>query len=221
LHSTARELPTTDIIRSMTSAVQDAKQQLRVQCLQARKALGEDFQCQASAATCSHIESWPLFQASETVLTYMPMRGEVDLRPLLERQPRKRWLLPRILPEGRMTFQPYDPQHLIRHPYGMLEPAPDLVPVPVENIQLALVPGLTFDRQGWRLGYGGGFFDRFLAGFAHGVSLGITYNALLLDHLPHHQHDIPVGYLATEEGVVKCGIEQSEYANDKAQENLS
>ena len=180
-----------------------------------RKALGEDFQRQASAAICAHIESWPLFRASETILTYMPMRGEVDLRPLLERHARKRWLLPRILPEGRMTFHPYDPQRLIRHPYGMLEPAADLAPVPVGSIQLAMVPGLAFDRRGWRLGYGGGFFDRFLAGFAHGVSLGVTYHALLLDHLPHHQHDIPVGYLATEGGVVKCGIEQSEYANDK------
>ena len=116
----------------------------------------------------------------------------------------KRWLLPRIQPEGRMTFHPYDPEHMIWHPYGMLEPAPDLSSVSVENIQLALVPGLAFDRQGWRLGYGGGFFDRFLAGFAHGISLGVTYHALLLDSLPHHQHDIPVQYIVTEEGLLAC-----------------
>jgi 5-formyltetrahydrofolate cyclo-ligase len=180
-----------------------------------RKALGEDFQRQASAAICLHIESWPLFRASETVLTYMPMRGEVDLRPLLERHTYKRWLLPRILPEGRMNFPPYDTGHLIRHPYGMLEPSPDLPIVPVENIQLVLAPGLAFDRQGWRLGYGGGFFDRFLAGFTHGVSLGVTYHALLFDLLPHHQHDIPVQYLVTEEGLLRCSADKSEYANDR------
>jgi 5-formyltetrahydrofolate cyclo-ligase len=199
----------------MSNAIQDAKHQLRAQSRQVRKALGEDFQRQASAAICLHIESWPLFRASETVLTYMPMRGEVDLRPLLERHTYKRWLLPRILPEGRMNFHPYDPGHLIRHPYGMLEPAPDLPLVPVEHIQLALVPGLAFDRQGWRLGYGGGFFDRFLAGFTHGVSLGVTYHALLFDLLPHHQHDIPVQYLVTEEGLLRCSADKSEYANDR------
>jgi 5-formyltetrahydrofolate cyclo-ligase len=104
---------------------------------------------------------------------------------------------------------------MIRHPYGMLEPEPNLPLVPVEHIQLALVPGLAFDRQGWRLGYGGGFFDRFLAGFAHGVSLGVTYHALLFDLLPHHQHDIPVQYLVTEEGLLRCSADKSEYANDR------
>ena len=203
----------------MPNAVQDAKRHLRAQSRQVRKALGEDFQRQASAAICLHIESWPLFRASETVLTYMPMRGEVDLRPLLERHTYKRWLLPRIQPEGRMNFPPYDPGHLIRHPYGMLEPDPNLPIVPVEDIQLALVPGLAFDRQGWRLGYGGGFFDRFLAGFAHGVSLGVTYHALLFDQLPHHQDDIPVQYLVMEEGLLACGdspgTTRIEYANEQ------
>jgi len=219
LYFVACVLPTTDIIRSMPNAVQDAKHQLRAQSRQVRKALGEEFQRQASVAICCHIESWPLFRASETVLTYMPMRGEVDLRPLLERHTCKRWLLPRILPEGRMTFHPYDPERLIRHPYGMLEPDPDLPIIPVEHIQLALVPGLAFDRQGRRLGYGGGFFDRFLAGFVHGVSLGVTYHALLFDQLPHHQHDIPVQYLVMEDGLLACGdspgTTRSEYENEQ------
>lgn len=201
----------------MPNAIHDTKHQLREQSRQVRKALGEDFQRQASDAICRYIESWPLFQGCDTILTYMPMRGEVDLRPLLERHPHKSWLLPRILSEGRMTFHPYDSEHLIWHPYGMLEPDPHLPIVPVELVQLALVPGLAFDRQGWRLGYGGGFFDRFLAGFDHGscstrnsgssyhhgISLGITYRALLLDHLPHHEHDIPVQYIVTEEGVLE------------------
>jgi len=203
----------------MPNAIQNAKRQLRVESQQARKALGEDFQRQASAAICCHIEAWPLFQRSETVSTYMPMRGEVDLRPLLERHPYKRWLLPRIQPEGRMTFHPYDPEHMIRHPYGMLEPDSDLPIIPMEHIQLAFVPGLAFDRQGWRLGYGGGFFDRFLAGFAHGVSLGVTYHALLFDQLPHHQHDLPVQYLVMEEGLLACddspGTTRIEYANEQ------
>jgi len=200
----------------MSPTLQQVKCQLREQCRKTRTELGVDFRRDASAAICNHIETWSLFLERETILTYMPMRGEVTLIQLIERMPLKHWLLPRIQPEGRMTFHPYNPQRLIRHPYGMLEPAADLAPVSVENIELALVPGLAFDHHGWRLGYGGGFFDRFLVGFTHGLSLGITYHALLLDHLPHHQHDIPVEYLVTEEGVVKCSTEQSECTNDKA-----
>ncbi|MDI6768627.1 MAG: 5-formyltetrahydrofolate cyclo-ligase [Anaerolineales bacterium] len=185
----------------MPNTIHEIKRQLREQSRQARRSLGEDFQRQASAAICAHIETWALFQGCETILTYMPMRGEVDLRPLLERHPHKRWLLPHILSEGRMVFHPYDPEHLIRHPFGMLEPDPNLPIVPPDQIQLALVPGLAFDRQGWRLGYGGGFFDRFLAGFDNGICLGVTYHALLLDHLPHNEYDIPMQYIVTEEGM--------------------
>jgi 5-formyltetrahydrofolate cyclo-ligase len=191
------------IIQSMPDTIPEAKKQLRTQCRQKRTALGADFQRQASAVICGHIEAWSLFQEADAILTYLPMRGEVDLRPLLDHAPGKRWLLPRIQPDGRMSFHAYDPARLVRHPFGMLEPAADLPFVAAEQIQLALVPGLAFDNQGWRLGYGGGFFDRFLAGFA-GVSAGVTYCALQLDQIPHHHHDIPVQYLVTEEGLSRC-----------------
>ena len=100
-----------------------------------------------------------------------------------------------------MVFHPYDPGRLIRHPFGMTEPAPDSPAVAPGEIQLALVPGLTFDRRGWRLGYGGGYFDRFLAMFS-GVSVGITFQTLLLDTLPHDAHDVSMHWLATEAGIL-------------------
>jgi 5-formyltetrahydrofolate cyclo-ligase len=86
----------------------------------------------------------------------------------------------------------------------MLEPAPHLPTVNPGTIDLALVPGLAFDRHGWRLGYGGGFFDRFLSQFS-GVNLGITFDALLLDSLPHDTYDIPLNYVVTEKGLVEVG----------------
>jgi 5-formyltetrahydrofolate cyclo-ligase len=130
----------------------------------------------------------------------------VDLRSLLGAFPHKNWVLPRIIPEEihRMVFHPYDPDHLVQHPFGMAEPAPHLPQLPAGGIQLVLVPGLAFDHAGWRLGYGGGYFDRFLQDFG-GVSVGAVFRALLLDSLPHGEHDIPVQWLATEGGVIKTG----------------
>lgn len=191
-------------IISIMDTIFETKRQLRAQCKQIRAALGEEVRRQASQAICHWIETWLHFQESDCVLTYMPMRGEVDLRPLLALHPQKHWLLPRILPEGRMVFHSYDPDHLILHPYGMLEPDPDLPVVPVEQIELALIPSLAYDRQGWRLGYGGGYFDRSLAASSHCTSLGVTYQSLLLDHLPHQEHDVPVQYVVTEVELFQC-----------------
>jgi 5-formyltetrahydrofolate cyclo-ligase len=184
--------------------IAEQKQQLRRQCRQIRKALGEETRQQASQSICAWIETWPVFQDSSVILAYMPIPGEADLTPLLERQPQKRWVLPRIIPEEdhRMVFHPYAPSRLIRHPFGMAEPAPDLPLMPPDQVQLALVPGLAFDRLGGRLGYGGGYFDRFLRGFA-GASLGITFQALLLDPLPRGEFDVPVAWIVTEAGLLR------------------
>lgn len=186
----------------MPFSTDDQKHQLRQQCKSIRKELGEETHRRASAAICAHLAAWDVFQSSDVILAYMPMRTEVDLRSLLMDFPEKRWLLPRILPGeyGRMVFHDYDAQNLVVHPYGMAEPAPHLPQVPREKIQLVLVPGLAFDRSGWRLGYGGGYFDRFLNSFS-GVSVGVVFRALLLDSLPHGEHDVPMRWLVTEEGL--------------------
>lgn len=97
-----------------------------------------------------------------------------------------------------MVFHPYDPSRLVRHPFGMAEPAPDLPVIPASDVQLALVPGLAFDRLGRRLGYGGGYFDRFLCDFC-GISLGVTFQALLFDDLPCGEQDMPVDWIVSEE----------------------
>lgn len=159
-----------------------------------------------SKAICARIESWSVFQDSNLILSYLPMKGEVDLYALMENYPHKSWVLPRILPEedNRMVFHPFDPERLIQHPFGMAEPAPDLPEISPVEIELSLVPGLAFDRQGWRLGYGGGYFDRFLKEFDK-VSLGVVYQALLVERLPYDEYDVPVDWLVTESGVIRCG----------------
>lgn len=182
----------------------ESKQSLRRLCQATRRDLGEEQRLRVSRSVCEHLAAWDVFQRAETVLTYMPMKSEVDLRPLLGQFPQKRWLLPRVVPEEnhRMDFHPYDPARLVIHKFGMAEPAADLPIVPAEEIELVLVPGLAYDRQGWRLGYGGGYYDRFLARF-NGNSVGVTYQLLLLESLPHSGYDVPVGWIVTEQGLLR------------------
>ena len=188
----------------MFSSITDQKSQLRQRCKAVRKELGDEIRQKASLTICAHLAAWDIFQTSENILTYMPIRSEVDLRSLLNDFPEKHWSLPRILPgeDGRMVFHEYDPDNLIVHPYGMAEPAPHLPQVPADEIQLVLAPGLAFDRSGKRLGYGGGYYDRFFQGFK-GVSLGVVFQALLLEGLPNGEHDVPVDWLVSENGLIK------------------
>ncbi|MEW5828848.1 MAG: 5-formyltetrahydrofolate cyclo-ligase [Chloroflexota bacterium] len=190
----------------MTTSTDDPKQALRRQCKALRNGLGDEARQEASRTIGLHLASWDVFQRSSVVLSYMPIRSEVDLRPLLADFPEKRWLLPRILPgeTGRMVFQPYDPANLVLHPFGMAEPAPHLPQIPAEEIQLVLAPGLAFDRCGWRLGYGGGYYDRFLRDFG-GISVGVVFEALLFDSLPHGGFDVPVGWVVCEGGLFETG----------------
>ncbi len=92
--------------------------------------------------------------------------------------------------------------------FGLLEPDPairraDAVP----RNAVCLVPGLAFTRTGHRIGYGGGYFDRFLAAFT-GTSVGMAYAFQVVDTVPVLPHDTPVDLLATEAGVVDCAAER-------------
>ena len=185
----------------MPENITDIKKQLRQSCREKRASLGKDYHLKASLMICHQIETWEVFQNAVIILSYLPMRDEVDLLSLMENHPQKNWLLPRIQPHSRMLFHPFIPGRLLRHRFGMLEPDPALPVIPADQVELVLTPGLAFDLHGWRLGYGGGFYDRFLSGQHPLISLGVTYQALLLPDLPHQEYDVPVKYLVTENGV--------------------
>lgn len=184
----------------MFNSKSNRKAKLRQENKRIRSSLTPEFRHHVSLAICELIQEWRLFRTSKTVLTYMAMGSEVDLSPLFMHNNDKEWVIPRIKSGGEMVFHIYEPDKLVRHRFGMLEPDVGCAIIPFEEIQLTLVPGLAFDLQGWRLGYGGGFYDRFLAHF-HGVSAGITFQALLQVQIPHAAHDIAVQYVITEKGI--------------------
>ncbi len=168
-----------------------------------RDALSPEVIVSASRLICEHLAGSPLFRHARTVMAYMAFGSEVSLLPLMEQFPEKRWVIPRIRtkPEPHMILHLYDPVRLVRHTYGMLEPDPTSPVVEPHELELVLVPGLAFDRRGYRLGFGGGFYDRFLAK-AVAVSAGITYSGLIVERLPTGKFDRRVDFLASETGVL-------------------
>ena len=180
------------------------KQILRTQCRALRDALTAEAVATASARICEHLAAWSVFQQAQTVAAYMAFGNEINLVPLMKQSHDKRWAIPRTLvkPEPRLVFHPYDPTRLARHPFGMLEPDASLPVVEPHELDMILVPGVAFDRCGYRLGFGGGFYDRFLPRVTT-TKVGIIYAAWLVEQVPREPFDQSVDFLACETGWVE------------------
>ena len=149
------------------------------------------------------IRAWPGWAAADSVLLYLAFGSEADLHALVS-EGKERIVVPRTGddPHGELSLHRLEGADLERHPFGPLQPRKGAPSVDPAAVQLALVPGLCFDRSGTRLGYGGGHFDRFLGRLAPTVPrLGVTFESLVVDALPREPHDVPVTHLATEAGV--------------------
>jgi 5-formyltetrahydrofolate cyclo-ligase len=179
-----------------------AKREMRKQCRQMRDDLGDGFRAYASREICRRIREWAGFPPAGVIFTYLPIRGEVDLRPLIASSPPAiRWAIPRVLeePARNLAFHLYNPDRLIQHRYGMLEPDPALPTLAPELADLILVPGVAFTAAGIRLGYGAGYYDRLLSLPGLAPTVGACFQALLLEAIPHEPHDRRVDFLVTEE----------------------
>lgn len=188
--------------RPMTvESVNSEKQRLRQKFRQWRESLPAGDVEAASEAICRHLASWPVMRTARIVMAYLAFRNEPSLELLFAALPHIQWAAPRI--EGRMlVVHPYDPNRLTRHPFGMLEPAADLPVIDPAFLEIVLVPGVAFDRRGERLGFGGGFYDRFLP-TTPALRVGVTYDFCLLDELPWTEADQCMDWVVTPTGLLK------------------
>jgi len=106
----------------------------------------------------------------------------------------KKVALPRCLAGGQMETRLYRGGRLIRSGYGIPEPGEDCPLVSKEDIDVVLVPALCYDQKGFRLGQGGGYYDRWLSDYT-GTTVGMCYKELVREQLPREEHDIPVKIL--------------------------
>ncbi|OYD06720.1 5-formyltetrahydrofolate cyclo-ligase [Paludifilum halophilum] len=184
-----------------------AKKELRKRMLERRNRLTEREVSEASRAICRMVRESKGYRQARRVLFYMPFRKEPDIRPLIESAwaEGKEVVLPRAVPADRslllIRLDHFD--QLEKGAYGILEPPanPDRM-VPAATIHLTVVPGVAFDRKGYRLGYGGGYYDRFFAGEGNGViRLGVAYPFQVVDTVYPESHDRKMDELVTGESM--------------------
>lgn len=153
------------------------KKTLRKETIAAMKQMPESVKTQADEELTQRLLELPAFQEAKTLATYLSFDHEVSTASLIEvaLQLGKRVCVPRTYPQGRMEFVEYDPDILEKTRFGLLEPNEQGKVVDKAVIDLIHVPGLVFQSKGYRIGYGGGYYDRYLADFA-GKTVSTIYS---------------------------------------------
>jgi 5-formyltetrahydrofolate cyclo-ligase len=154
-----------------------------------------------STALCERLSRF--LPPAPCILTYLAFRNEPDLSLLFDLLPDVDWIVPRIAKGQQLVLHPYNPTRLGRHRFGMLEPAADLPVIDPATPDVVLVPGVAFDRQGRRLGFGGGYYDRFLP-TTPALRVGIAFDQCLAEELPCSEHDQRMDWVATPSKIIHC-----------------
>lgn len=176
------------------------KAELRKQVLQEMKALSQEQKQAMDRALTERFLNHPLYQEAHNIATYLSFPHEFQTQELIKQALKdgKKVLIPKTYPKGRMDFVVYDPQQLVKTSFGLLEPEGELTVVDRSQIDVIHVPGLAFTTEGYRIGYGGGYYDRYLATYkSHTIST--LYPFQIQEFIPNH-HDIPVQEVLMYEG---------------------
>ena len=176
------------------------KAELRKKILQEMKALSQEQKRAMDRALTERFLHHPFYQEAKNIATYLSFPHEFQTQELIEQALKdgKKVLIPKTYPKGRMEFVVYHPQQLVKTSFGLLEPQGDLEVVEPSQIDLIHVPGLAFTTEGYRIGYGGGYYDRYLENFA-GHTMSTIYPCQI-QNFNSEDHDIPVQEVLIYEG---------------------
>ena len=153
------------------------KKILRNKTIAAMKELPQSVKAEADSQLTQRFIQLPAFQEAKTLATYLSMGHEFSTASLIQAalQLGKRVCVPRTYPQGRMEFVEYDPDILEKTRFGLLEPNERGQVVDKSEIDLIHVPGVVFQSKGYRIGYGGGYYDRYLEDFT-GKTVSTIYS---------------------------------------------
>ena len=186
----------------MMTDVRNKKTVLRNEYLTRRRAIPDEIRTRTDDAICRALIASASFRFASTVLAYAPTTYEVNIMPAVHEALRrgKRVAFPLCEAQAVMTFRYAAPSDLAKGMYGISAPQADAPLCTEMQGALCLVPAVLFDRNGFRIGYGGGYYDRFLSTF-EGMSLGIIRRDFILPTVPRGRYDRAVQALVSEKGV--------------------
>ena len=183
---------------------------LRAESIRRRDNISPALRSQLSQQIISRVIDWIEDNAVNAVQIYLNMRSEVETDGLLDYLlDCKKIALAPVTNVMRRTLAPHriskPGTDFVVHPYGMREPNPKTCPAfPPNQIDLIIVPGVAFDRDGHRLGYGSGYYDRFLRLCPQVVCMGLAYEAQMIGDTLPQPWDVPLHRIVTENDNLMC-----------------
>ncbi len=179
------------------------KEKIRAYMKAQRKQLSKEEIEEKSAKITLALFSCDALKNVNTIMVYLPSFNEVRTDKMTEKffEEGKKVVAP-VTDEENISLTPYlftDTKELIKGAYGIKEPKKDFG-VEKSEIDAVIVPGIAFDKNGNRMGFGKGYYDRFLEGFG-GKKIGICYDFQIIDAIPTNEHDIAMDYIISEENI--------------------
>ncbi|WP_249871092.1 5-formyltetrahydrofolate cyclo-ligase [Oceanobacillus saliphilus] len=182
------------------------KKELRENAIQALKDLQENEKLEIENMLTNKLLSSSLWNMSDTIGITMSQGFEWSTKPIIEAawDQKKKVCIPKCYPNDKKLIfyelESFEQLEIVY--YNLLEPKTDVTKqIEKNSIDLLLVPGLIFDRNGYRIGFGGGYYDRFLTDYIN-VSVSLCSANQLVDYIPVEQFDIPVNYLILENAII-------------------
>lgn len=169
------------------------KKELRQRIREQKRAMTEKQIVQASQRLAEKFLATEAYQQAKTIYGYLPYNQEVRTVPILQQALKdgKQVAVPKVYGEQMRFILLRDLSQVEKGYAGIPEPIAN-EPVAKDPAALVLMPGLAFDPQGHRIGYGGGFYDRFLEQEPNHPTVALCYHFQMLDRLETQDHDIPV-----------------------------
>ena len=181
--------------------IPEQKQSLRAEARRFLLGLDSDRRRAAGQKMLSHLYRWDTWLAAQTVCAFSALPSEPDV--LTPWPQGKRIILPRVAGSRVSLHAVENPAELVEGRFGILEPTPS-APIAEAKADIILVPGLAFDRNGVRLGRGGGYYDRLLSEF-DGLRVGVCFEEVLFERIPAELHDERMDFLMTPSEIISCG----------------
>jgi 5-formyltetrahydrofolate cyclo-ligase len=183
------------------------KKDLRYKMKKQRAAIPAEDKQRMSEEIFSNVISLDEYKSSEILFTYVSLKSEADTFPIIAAALKsgKKVAVPRCI-EGKNHMEFYfihGLNDLERGSFGLLEPLPRHENLCTSNTGFCVLPGLAFDRTGSRLGYGCGYYDRFLQKFG-GCTAGLCFSPILSDKpLPTGRYDVPANIVVTDKEIIR------------------
>ncbi len=179
------------------------KEEARKAILRKRIEISPDLKREKDRSIRRNLLSLEELCRARVILLYYPVRGEPDLIPLVRSllKAKKEIAFPRVEGDSLTLYTVSDLGSLRRGRFGIPEPV-DGKRVDPADVDLAVVPGVIFDRRGYRIGFGKGYYDRLLSGVGF-LKVGVAYSFQVLEEIPRDPWDVPVDIVVTEEEVIR------------------